>query len=150
MGHISSSTRNAALATLEPLIGHWDLSMSNAWFLDAAAQPARGWATFERLEDIYVVFRWSVGDRPPSVNVIGHSDPAARYYMLYHDDRGVARLFEMGFDGERWNLLRENADFYQRFDARIDGDRIIASWEASEDEGETWRKDFDLLFERRP
>jgi len=27
--------------------------------------------------------------------------------------------------------------------------RIVGRWEASEDEGSTWRKDFDLVFERR-
>ena len=28
-------------------------------------------------------------------------------------------------------------------------DRILAHADASEDEGRTWRKDFDLIFERR-
>lgn len=144
------SMRNEPLARLEPLVGSWDLTLSNAWFLDSDDQPARGWATFERLDDIFVVFRWSVGERPPTVNVIGYSDPRERYYLLYHDDRGVGRVFEMEFDGEQWSLLREDPDFHQRFNARIDGDRISASWDASEDEGKTWRKDFDLLFERKP
>jgi hypothetical protein len=27
-------------------------------------------------------------------------------------------------------------------------DRIVGRWEASEDAGATWRKDFDLIFER--
>lgn len=69
--------------------------------------------------------------------------------MFYHDDRRVARVFEMEFENGRWSLLREDTDFHQRFEALIDGDRITASWDASEDEGETWRKDFDLLFERK-
>jgi hypothetical protein len=31
----------------------------------------------------------------------------------------------------------------------IEPDRILARTEASDDEGRTWRKDFDLTFERR-
>lgn len=140
---------NEALERLETLVGSWGLILTNAWFLDSLEEQHQGWATFERLDDIYVVFRWAVGDTPPSVCVIGYSDPREQYYMLYHDERGVARVFEMEFGDGRWSLLREDADFHQRFNARIDGDRITASWDASEDEGENWRKDFDLLFERK-
>ena len=47
------------------------------------------------------------------------------------------------------SLLREDPDFYQRFTGEFQGDdRIHGAWEASEDEGRTWRKDFDLIFER--
>jgi hypothetical protein len=31
----------------------------------------------------------------------------------------------------------------------VERDRIDGRWEASEDAGGTWRKDFDLIFERR-
>lgn len=141
--------KNEALARLEPLLGSWDLTLSNAWFLESDEQPASGWATFELLDDTFVVFRWTVGQQPPSVNVIGYSDPREQYYMLYHDDRGVARVFEMEFGDGNWSVLREDADFHQRFVGQVDGDRITLSVDASEDEGQTWRKDFDLVFERK-
>jgi hypothetical protein len=37
---------------------------------------------------------------------------------------------------------------FQRFVAGVEPDRITGRWEASEDRGSTWRKDFDLVFER--
>ena len=37
---------------------------------------------------------------------------------------------------------------FQRFIADVGPDRIAGRWEASEDRGATWRKDFDLDFER--
>jgi hypothetical protein len=37
---------------------------------------------------------------------------------------------------------------FQRFIADVGSDRIAGRWEASEDHGSTWRKDFDLIFER--
>lgn len=39
-------------------------------------------------------------------------------------------------------------DFHQRLVGRVTPDRIDARFEASEDAGATWRKDFDLIFER--
>ncbi len=71
-----------------------------------------------------------------------------RTQTLYHDDRGVDRLFAMTFAEGEWTLLREDPDFHQRFVATVGPDRIEGRWEASEDAGATWRKDFDLTFER--
>lgn len=126
------------------------MTMSNAWWRDEPEEPVDGWAVFEWLDDTYVVWRWEIGEPPPAVCVIGYSDAQGHYQMLYHDDRGVARVFEMEFAGGKWTMLREDSDFYQRFEAQVFDDRIIGAWEASEDQGRTWRKDFDLSFERAP
>jgi hypothetical protein len=37
---------------------------------------------------------------------------------------------------------------FQRFIADVGPDRIAGHWEASEDHGSTWSKDFDLDFQR--
>jgi hypothetical protein len=59
------------------------------------------------------------------------------------------RVFDMTYDDGAWTLMREDPDFHQRFIATLERDRIDGRWEASEDAGNTWRKDFDLIFERR-
>jgi hypothetical protein len=48
-------------------------------------------------------------------------------------------------------LTREDPDFHQRLVGAVsaDGNRIDTHPDASEDHGATWRKDFDLTFERR-
>jgi hypothetical protein len=51
-------------------------------------------------------------------------------------------------DGEHWTMTRQDPDFHQRFIADIEPDRILGRWEASEDKGKTWRKDFDLTLNR--
>jgi hypothetical protein len=51
----------------------------------------------------------------------------------------------------RWRALDHDprgSDFHQRFIADVEKDRIFGSWQASEDAGKTWRKDYDLTFER--
>ena len=140
--------RSPALDQLERLIGTWDLTMTNAHFLDSLEERVSGSASFDWLDDVLVVFRWGLGPTPPAVCVIGYSTPQQQYHMLYHDDRGVARIFAMELTEERWTLLREDSDFYQRFEARLEPERMVGAWEASEDEGKTWRKDFDLIFDR--
>jgi hypothetical protein len=143
--------RNEAVAKLEGLVGVWELTLTDAWFLDRLDVRVSGTATFEWLDDAFIVWRWSLGgpdvDEPVEI-VMGYSDAQQAYMALYHDHRGVSRVFGMTWDGERWTLLREDPDFHQRFVATVESDRILARFDASEDQGGTWRKDFDLIFER--
>jgi hypothetical protein len=54
----------------------------------------------------------------------------------------------MTLDGGAWAMSRADPDFHQRLVARVEGDRMVGRADASEDHGATWRKDFDLVFER--
>jgi hypothetical protein len=54
----------------------------------------------------------------------------------------------MTFADGQWTMSREDPDFHQRFVARVEGDRILGHWDASDDGGATWRKDFDITFDR--
>src|SRR5215213_6350322 len=141
------TSRNLALLRLDALLGEWTLTMSNAWFLPETEM--RGSATFEWLGDAFVVMRSELGGEPAWDFVIGHNDARDGYVVLYHDERGTSRVFDMTFAGDRWELTRADPDFHQRFVADVAGDRIDAWTDASDDEGRTWRKDFDLTFERR-
>lgn len=143
--------RNEAMAKLDVLVGDWKLTMTNAWFLESLDTEVHGSAKFEWLGDAFLVMRSKLGDDPASAwdLAIGRSDANERYKVLYHDERGVCRLFEMIFGDGRWNLVRKDPDFHQRFVATVERDRIMARWDASEDFGQTWRKDFDLIFERQ-
>ena len=143
--------KNEGLATLEPLIGTWKLTLTDAWFLESREVQVHGSAEFDWLDDAFLRLRWTMEEEEtPSwaVFVIGRSDARDRYFALYNDSRGVARLFDMTFDGHRWAMSRADPDFHQRIVATIQPDRILMQPEASDDEGATWRKDFDLIFER--
>ena len=96
--------RNEALTDLDVLIGVWDLTLSGAWFLDTPDTEQHGRATFEWLDDAFVVMRSSMEGEPSWDLVFGRSDALEQMYALYHDDRGVNRLFTMTFDGRRWTI----------------------------------------------
>jgi len=145
--------RNEAMEQLDVLVGSWRTTMRNAWFLEPADREVPGSAAVEWLGEAFVVFRWTMeGDVGKATSrmalVLGRNDARDAYTALYHDERGVCRVFAMTFDGSRWNLHREDPDMFQRFVADVGPDRIAGRWEASDDRGSTWRKDFDLVFER--
>jgi hypothetical protein len=145
--------RSAAMERLDVLVGSWRTTMRDAWFLEPAGLEVPGSATVEWLGDAFVVFRWTMADdvgkaTSEMVLVLGRSDAQDAYTALYHDERGTCRVYAMTFDGSRWTLNREDPDMFQRFVAAVGPDRIAGRWEASDDQGATWRKDFDLIFDR--
>lgn len=139
--------KNKALAALEPLIGEWEYTMYNCWFLESMNTEVKGITTIERLHDSLIVIRNSdAHKKPKDVWVIGYSDPQEKYEMFYYDQRGVARIFNMIFDGTRLVFLREDKDFYQRLTLEIKTDGLHLIAEASEDRGKTWRKDLEMAY----
>src|SRR5687768_12174896 len=112
--------KNKALAALEPLIGEWEYTMYNAWFLESMDARVKGYATIERLHDSFVVLSETGADKKPGgVWVIGYSDPKEKYEMFYYDPRGVARIFDATFDGKKFVFSREDKDMYQRMTLEI-------------------------------
>ena len=145
--------RPDALAFLDGYVGQWTVTLTDAWFLDSREVTVHGAATFAWQDEGLLRFHWTMEDEEGSwtVYVIGYSEPQDRFTALTYDYRGVSRIFEMTVDGTSWTMLREDPDFHQRVTWRLDGpDRILAQPFASEDEGATWRKDFDLILERAP
>ena len=140
--------RNPALEPLDVLVGGWNLTLTDAWFLESRDVRHHGRATARWLGDAFIELEAEMEGEQVWHFVLGHSDPNEQLVALYHDPRPTSRLFRMTFTGDEWTLHREDPDFHQRFVARVSPDRIDGRWDASEDRGETWRKDFDLIFER--
>ncbi|WP_435118189.1 hypothetical protein [Amycolatopsis thermoflava] len=89
---------------------------------------------------------------PDSLSLVGPADGG--YTQHYFDSRGVSRLYAMTFDGARWTLRRETADFTpldfaQRFTGvfSADSDRIDGAWEKRMPDGD-WEPDFELVYTR--
>lgn len=139
--------QNKALAALEPLIGEWEYTMYNAWFLESMDTEVKGFTTIERLHDSFIVVRSTDADKKPGdVWVIGYSDPQEKYQMFYYDQRGVSRIFDTTFEGKKLVFNREDKDFYQRMTLTITADGLHAVAEASDDQGKTWRKDLEMKY----
>ncbi|MDT3695392.1 MAG: hypothetical protein ROY99_03300 [Ignavibacterium sp.] len=137
--------KNKKFTALEPLIGQWEYTMYNCWFLESMDTKIKGSTTIEWLYDTFLTIRTIKADKKPSdIWVIGYSDAQQKYQMFYHDQRGVARIFNMTFDGKTIIFLREDEDFYQRITIKIETSRLHSIAEASKDKGKTWRKDLEM------
>ena len=142
--------RNPAVEQFDLLVGQWTLTLTDAWFLESRDVRQRGHATVRWLGEAFVELEAELEGAPVWHFVFGRSDPTGELVALYHDPRPTSRVFRMSFGDGEWRMWREDPDMHQRFIATVTADRIDGRWEASDDAGITWRKDFDLIFEREP
>lgn len=140
--------RNPDLEALDVLLGEWSLILTDAWFLESRDVRQHGRAVVRWVGVSFIELHAEMDGEPIWHFVFGRSDPNEQLIALYHDPRPTSRVFQMTFGNGEWTLFREDPDFHQRFVATVTGDRIHGRWDASEDAGATWRKDFDLTFER--
>lgn len=129
-------------------IGDWALTITNQWWLDDPSTVTTGTASCQWLGDSFIRLQAELGGEPTWDFVFGRNDARDQFVVLYHDERGVLRVFELTLDDGSWMMTRTDPDFHQRFGGRVEGDRIVARTDASEDHGATWRKDFDIVLER--
>ena len=143
-------------ARLQPLIGEWRLAMVMPGEPRPDPLPDVGArVTFEWMGDkAFVLQRWSVPipEAPNGLAILGWDEGRQTFLQHYFDDRGVARVYEMAFDGGVWRLERTRLDFApfafsQRFAGTLtaDGSRIDGTWEIAEDH-HSWKNDFDLIY----
>lgn len=133
------------------LVGEWTTVGTHPGF----PSPAHGRSTFEWLMEGSLLvwhFDWDSGGPPSALSVIGHDDANApdTCTMLYADERGVARIYQMRFDGGVWKMWRDSRDFSQRMTGTVsaDGATIVVHGELSRD-GVNWEQDLDVTYTRK-
>ena len=152
MAQMSSHQHNPALKHLEPLVGDWEMELSNAAFLPDPTDTAKGHVTFEWVQDgAFLVMR--MGDKPPrtpdAIWLISRDESTPDYTVLYYDSRSVSRVYKMSFSESVWRMWRESAGFWQRYEGKLskNGNTITAHWEKSSD-GTKWEHDFNITYTR--
>jgi hypothetical protein len=134
---------------LRPLIGTW--KVEGQFVGGDEVLPVSGTVTFRWLvKDALVVMRTRMKVAPASVAVLGADDNQNSFTMLYSDDRGVVRRFEMTLTARRWTMIRRQRGFSQRAVTRIaaNGRSMKTTWEKSAD-GRRWIRDFELTYTKR-
>lgn len=137
--------RNPALDQLDVLIGEWSLTITNAWFLESLEVEQHGRATARWLGEAFIELEASLEGEPLWHLAFGRTDANGELVVLYHDPRPTSRVFRATFVEGTLTLLREDPDFHQRLVATLTPARIDGHWDASDDGGATWRKDFDVI-----
>lgn len=139
-----------SLKQFEVLIGDWDMVGTHPHL------PATiyGHSSFEWLKEGALLqwhFNWDADLPPNAFSVIGQDDTVAACSMLYTDERGVARIYQMSLDGGVWKMWRDSPDFSQRMTGTFsnDGNTITVRGELSKD-GSTWEQDLDVTYTKTP
>lgn len=86
---------------------------------------------------------------PSGIAIFGSDDAARELYMLYFDERGVSRKYQVSFQDNILNWRRDSPDFSQRCTLQIadDGRTIISTGQMMKD-GDKWEQDLKLTFTR--
>jgi hypothetical protein len=86
---------------------------------------------------------------PQGIAVFGSDDGAGAFFMLYFDQRGVSRRYDVSITGDRLKWWRDDAAFSQRFQLSIgaDGTRMVGRGEMARDGGD-WEGDLSLTYHR--
>jgi hypothetical protein len=89
--------RNPAVEALDVLVGDWDLTLTDAWFLGSRDVRQHGRATVRWLGEAFVELAAEMDENPVWHIVFGRSDPGNQLLALYHDPRPTSRLYRMTF-----------------------------------------------------
>lgn len=138
-----------SLPALDALVGTWAMVGTHP----AIPSPVKGTSTFEWLvEGGLLLWRsdWEPSEIPSAVSVIGRDDSGEAMTVLYTDERGVGRIYEMAFDDGTWKMWRDSPGFSQRMKGSFNesGNAITVRGELSRD-GSNWGPDLTVSYTRK-
>ena len=140
---------NPRLQGLRILVGTWSTVGTHAL---VPGKTFHGRTTFSWIEGgAFLAMRSQIDEPeiPSGIAVIGTDDATGECTMLYFDERGVSRRYEMRLEGNEWRWWRDASDFSQRFVGTIsaDGETIVSHGEYSRNGG-PWESDLALTYRR--
>jgi hypothetical protein len=144
-----ASIPNPALEPFSVLIGNWNTTGTHALIPDTILH---GRTSFEWLQGgAFLMMRSEIDEPgiPSGIAIIGSDDSTKEYFMLYFDERGVSRKYEVTLQDNVWKWWRNAPGFSQRYEGTIvdSGNRVIGKGELSRDDS-SWEKDLDLTYQR--
>jgi hypothetical protein len=140
-----------SMKPFEVLVGEWKMVGTHP----ALPGTVQGHSSFKWLAEGVLLlwhFDWEPGGGlPTALSVIGHDDSVETCSMLYSDERGVCRIYQMSFSGGVWKMWRNAPGFSQRMTATVSSDGNTITWhgEVSGD-GFTWEQDLEVTYTRKP
>jgi hypothetical protein len=139
---------NLALQDLGFLIGDWTIKILPCAEADSIV---RGRTRFEWAEGgAFLAMRTNPGPGgpPPSISLIGRDETGDAYRMLYFNERGESRVYNMSFEADTLKIWRSTPRFFQRFEGKLAGNgKICAQVEKCLD-GLNWKPDFQIIYQR--
>jgi len=143
-----STDENLALKKLDILIGDWGITGKHRLI----PNPITGKINFSWFNGkSFLIMRtdFNQSEPPNSTAIIGSDDKSEKLSMLYFDERGVSRIYDVVFNNNVLKMERNHSDFSQRFRGIVNdnGNTIEGVWELCEDDV-NWKKDLEIIYTR--
>ncbi|HEX8347801.1 MAG TPA: hypothetical protein VF657_24160 [Actinoplanes sp.] len=140
---------NPALRPFEVFIGEWRTTGTHPLVPDTTFHGRTSFAWHEGGAFLLMRSEMDESDIPNAVAVFGSDDAARTFVMVYFDERGVSRKYDVTLTENRVVWARDEAGFAQRNTLVIaeDGSRMVGVGEMSRDGGD-WEGDLSLTYER--
>lgn len=140
---------NPALDPLSILVGTWSTVGTHPL---VPGTTFHGRTTFDWLEGgAFLVMHSEIDEPeiPTAIAIFGSDDATGECSMLYFDERGVSRRYEVRLRDNVLTWWRNAPGFSQRFMGEIaaDGRTIVGRGELSRD-GASWEPDLQLTYSR--
>ncbi|WP_025414238.1 hypothetical protein [Gemmatirosa kalamazoonensis] len=140
---------NARLAALAPLVGEWTTVGRHSMMPGVVLH---GRTLFDWHEGgAFLRVRSEIAEPriPTAIALVGSDDASDAFTMLYFDERGVSRRFEVAMDGAVVRWWRTAPGFSQRYTLTPapEGDTLRGVSELSRDDV-TWEQDLELTYTR--
>lgn len=140
---------NPKLQPFSRLIGEWTTVATHRLMPNVTLH---GRTTFSWLQGGAFVNMQSEVDEegvPSATAIIGSDNDSETFYMLYFDERGVSRKFDVTVHGNILTYIRLVPGFSQRFTHTLsdDGSTINVLVELREDDV-NWKKDLEATYTR--
>lgn len=144
-----ASIPNPLLAQFSALVGTWTTVGTHPL---VPGTVFHGRTSFEWMEGGAFLTTHSEIDEPgipTGIAIIGSDDAAGTFSMLYFDERGVSRKYEVEMHDNVLTWWRDAPDFSQRFTCTLaaDGRTMIGKGTMSRN-GAPWEGDLELVYTR--
>jgi hypothetical protein len=132
---VQKAMTKSTLEQMARLVGKWEMSSRRY-------PEGRGTMTAERLEGGAFLRLLDEAEQsifPASTWIIGGDDSSEDCEALYHDSRGVSRIYQTTLNKDVWKIWRNAPGFNQRFTGTLidGGNTVVGEWELSRD-GSSW------------
>ena len=140
---------NPALEPLHVLVGTWNTIGRHPLVPGTTFHGRTSFAWIEA--GAFLIMRSQIDEPeiPSGIAVFGSDDTTGECSMLYFDERGVSRRYEVTLRDNMWTWWRNAPGLSQRFTGAIaaDGRTIASRGELSRD-GASWEPDLELTYTR--
>lgn len=143
------SRANPKLAPLSAFVGTWNTVGGHPLL---PGVPVQGRTRFSWIEGgAFLCMNSEMDDPriPNGVGIFGTDDASGECFLLYFDERGVSRKYDVQLrdDGMTWS--RNDPAFSQRMELTVSADgNVISSRGAFSRDGGAWQGDLELTYRR--